>query len=106
MPSAVHHTQCAGSNVRSRVCARTCVVAGGRRHACSGADGAVAMRGDVAAVMVKVARHLFTNGGFNALCASLTREFQKRSSKVMEQDHVKLLHLTWFMQRLHRTMER
>ena len=51
-------------------------------HLKSGAETAVAMRGEVADVMVRVARQLFENDGFNKLCRSLTKEFQKRSSKV------------------------
>eukprot|EP00750_Incisomonas_marina_P026360 INCI5898.30.p2 GENE.INCI5898.30~~INCI5898.30.p2 ORF type:complete len:238 (+),score=39.61 INCI5898.30:1574-2287(+) len=74
-------------------------------HLKSGAETAVAMRGEVADVMVRVARQLFENDGFNKLCRSLTKEFQKRSSKVIEADHVKLLHLVWFAQRLHRILE-
>ena len=53
---------------------------------------------------MRVARQLFENNGFNALCKSLCREFQKLSSKVVEQDHAKLLFLTWFALRLHRIL--
>lgn len=56
--------------------------------------------------MARMARQLFHNGGFNALVKSLCKEFQKRSSKVEEEDNVKLFHLIWFCLRLHRLMDR
>ena len=57
-------------------------------------------------MILKTARQLFSNNGFNELCKSLFAEFKKRSSKVIEEDHVKLLHLIWFGLRLHRSLER